>query len=352
LKSYKNKLLSDSNLNPALYDHLANLCENKKRPLGRLNTWAWFVEITRGCNLKCAFCPTRLFPKDEIHFMEKDTWVALLQTIKKLTPHGRLELCNAGEPTLHPNFVEYISIAREICPNLQILTYTNGTQLTNGNLTYRELFAAGLNMVFVDMYAPFNEHRKLAESSGHYWYHQDHKPNGAPSVFTNHGNPDIHIIMLAENPYNWTKAKLGRGYLQTYLNDLDWKAAKKFGLEPVVNPPKRRCDIPNKFISVNYDGTFIFCCFDYMRHTTNKFGNIKDGIDGFFKFWLSKYMQDTRMRLYNKDRKSHEYCSKCSFTSIRCDIPYWGKNIKSDEEMVALASQYWNGESWESTDES
>lgn len=318
-------------------DVLLNLGKNPKRPLGKLNPWAWWVEITRGCNLRCDFCPTRLFKKDEIYFMEKDVWVSLLKTIQELTPRSRLELCNAGEPTLHPHFLEYLSIAREICPNLQILTYTNGTQLIDKRFTYKELFDAGLNMVFLDMYAPYEKHKKLVENSGYYWFYQDDKPSDAPNIFKYQNDPNVHVVMLAENPHNWSKRKLGRGYLQTFFNDLDWKAAERFGLRPVTEAPRRRCDLPNKFVNVNHDGTFVFCCFDYMRHTIGEFGNIKNGLEDFFKFWLGEYMQDTRRRLYNKDREYHEYCSKCRFTSIRCDIPYWKPELLMDS---------WDGKDW------
>ena len=308
-----------------------------RRPLGKLNPWAWWTEIVRGCNISCDFCPSRLFEKDKIDFMEEKTWISLLKVINEVTPYSRLELCNAGEPTLHPQLLEFLSIAREICPNLQILMFTNGTQITSGKVTYKELFDAGLNMIFLDMYSPFEKHKKLAEESGYYWYHQDDKPKDAPGIFTYQNDPNINVIMFAENPNSWSKRKLGRGYLHTFLNDLDWSVASKFGLEPVIEAPSRRCDFPNKFVTTNYDGTFAFCSFDYMRHTVNNFGNINGGIKDFFEFWLGSYMQDVRLKLYNKDRNSHEYCSKCRFTSIRCDIPYW---------KPELLTHYWDGNDW------
>lgn len=335
LSKIKEALLKDSTGQMA--EVIRTIDINPKRPLGKLNPWAWWIEITRGCNLSCDFCPTRLFPKGEIQFMKKDIWISLLKVIQELTPYSRLEFGNAGEPTLHPDFLEYLSLARKICPDIQILTYTNGTLLINKKLTYKQLFDAGLNMIFLDMYAPFAEHKKLAEESGYYWYHQDRKPKDAPSIFTYQKNPDAHIIMLANNPYNWSKRKLGRGYLQTFLNDLDWKSAERFGLSPIIKAPNRRCDLPCKFVNVNYDGTYVFCCFDYMRHTVNEFGNIKNGLMDFFNFWLGQYMQDARKRLYYKNRNSHEYCSKCSFTSIRCDIPHW----KPDR-----LNEYWDNAKW------
>jgi len=319
---------------------LLTIGKNPKRPLGKFGPWAWWVELVRGCNIRCDFCPTRLFPfgKKHLKFMPEDVWVAMLRLIQKLAPRTRLEFCNAGEPTLHPDLLRFLQIGREICPQVQFQTYTNGTMLITGKLTYKELFNAGLNCLFVDMYSPFEEHKVLAEASGEMWFHQDEKPCNAPNIFEYQNDPNTHIIMLAENPYNWSTRKLGRGYLQTFFNDLDWPAAKKFGMVPVTKAPIRRCDLLNKFVNVNWDGTYIFCCFDYMRHTIGEFGNVSDGLESFFKFWLGQYMQDARKRLYFKDRASHQWCKKCRFTSIRCDIPYW---------PMELMEYFWTGTKWE-----
>ena len=340
LQILKNKMFEGLE-NPALLKYVESMCKEKQRPLGKFNPWAWWVEIVRGCNLSCWHCPTRLLPKNELHVMEEETWLSLLKVIEECTPYGRLEFCLFGEPTLHPKFLEYVRIARKVVPHLQLLTYTNGTKIIDGSLSYRDMFDAGLNMVFVDMYAPFENHRKLAEESGFLWYHQDSKPKDAPSVFTNHKNPDLHAIMLAENPSNWTKRKSGSGYFTTFLNNLDWKIASKHGVKPVTSAPARRCDMTTKFVSIQHDGAFVFCCFDFQRCTVNYFGNIKNGTESFLNFWLSQYMQDTRKKLYNKDRSSHEYCQICEFTSIRCDIPHW-----KEEEMFDL---FWNGKEWKET---
>jgi len=207
----------------------------------------------------------------------------------------------------------------------------------NGNIKIEDMFNAGLNYIFWDMYHPFEKCKETAIKSGYDWFYQDDKNRDCFSVFRYQNNPNIHKIMLAESPYHWAKKKIGRGYLQTFFNDLDWPAAKEFGIEPVIEPPKRRCDLPNKFVNVNYDGTYSFCCFDYLKHSIHNFDTVNEGLDGFIKFWLGQYMQSTRIHLYNNERIKHEYCAKCRFTSIRGDIPYW----KPD-----LIKWYWNGKNW------
>lgn len=331
------KLMTSGSSSAEMGSQLMMLGKNPNRPLGKFSPWGWWIEIVRGCNLLCWHCPMRIMPRGELYFMDRDTWILMVKVINEVAPHTRIEFGNAGEPTLHPNLLEYLAIARKICPHSQILTYTNGTMLINGTVTYKQLFDAGLNMVFVDMYAPFERHRELAEKSGYYWFYQDDKPADAPNIFVHQHNPKVHAIMLAENPSHWSKRKIGRGYLSTFFNDLDWPEATKHGLRPVERAPSRRCDLLYKFVNVNYDGTFTFCCFDYMRHLAGWLGNINGGTGSFLKFWFGEYMQKTRQLLYFKNRQGHKFCSKCAFTSIRCDIPYWGPG---------LFKEYWNGRGW------
>lgn len=311
-----------------------SLCANKKRPLGKINPWAWWVEITRGCNLRCDFCATRLFPRGEFRFMNEETFINLMKVVQETTPFGRVEFGQAGEPTLNPNILKFLRIAREIAPNVQLLAYTNGTQLVSKKITYKQLFEAGINFLFVDMYASKEIHTRLAMESGRQWWFQGQKPKDAPNIFAYQNDPKINAIQLSYNPYNWQKTKKSGRNMSTFFNNLDWAAAKSFGLSPIINAPSRRCDLPSKFPSVNYDGSFLFCCFDFMRLSVDRFGNINNGIDDFIKYWLGKYMQTTRAILNTKKRSSHEYCSMCEFTSIRCDIPYW----KAGTEL------YWDGE--------
>jgi hypothetical protein len=315
---------------------IESLAVNPKRPLGKMNPWCWWVELVRGCNLSCVFCATRLFKRGEYHFMDLETWRSLILLVNETTPYGRIGFADAGEPTLHPHFCDLMREARRLAPQVQIMTYTNGTRLVSGELTYREMFESGINCVFTDMYASYETHRALAEASGYEWYHEDEKPDSIKNVFEYDG-PHRHTIRLSENPYSWSKRKMGRGEFHTFLNDLDWSAAKLFGITPVESAPRRRCDQPSKFVSVNHDGTYAFCCVDFMRHTAGKIGAVSEGLGGFFEFWLGRYMQDVRLKVGNKDRAAHELCSRCSFVSIRSDIPYWRSGVE----------QFWDGSGWQ-----
>jgi len=107
IQQIKEKLLNDS-LPDDLKLAIKNLGKNPKRPLGKFNPWAWWVEPVYGCNLKCHFCATRLFPEGRLIFMDEKIWVNLLTIMNEITPYTRLELGNAGEPTLHPQFLKFL----------------------------------------------------------------------------------------------------------------------------------------------------------------------------------------------------------------------------------------------------
>lgn len=312
-----------------LREKLSEIGKNPKRPLGKLNPWAYWIELTRGCNLSCAFCPVRTFQKEEgYNFMSRDTWINLLKVMQEVTPRIRIEFGNGGEPTMHPQILEFLSLAREIVPKIQLSTYTNGVKLIKGELTYKQLFDAGLNGAFVDMYSPLAKHQKLAEESGYEWAYRGDKTRKRDTskfIFNYVADryPDKRTIWLVDNPGNWEEDRIKKKKRHTWLNSLDWKAAEKIGLKPTrpEDVPQRRCDIPSRFISVNWDGTFLFCCHDMMRKSVKNFGNINNGITDFMDFWVGKYMQETRKLLHFKNRAGHDLCSKCSFTRNRGDIP-------------------------------
>ena len=269
-------------------EKLSEIGKNPKRPLGKLNPWAWFIEPVRGCNLSCAFCTLKLIQKTEkaYKFITKETWGNILEVIAEVSPFTKLEMANAGEPTLHPELLDLIAMTRKRLPRIQITSYTNGVRLMKGEITYRQLFDAGLNMIFVDMYSPLEKHQKLAEASGEEWYYKYDKKPDQKDVFTNHAqkDPDIKLICLAENPGNWPNRRFSAGRYHTFLNDLDWPVAKKMGLEPVKIAPKRRCDQANRHVNINWDGTYLFCCFDMLRNSVNNFGNINNGLEDFMEF--------------------------------------------------------------------
>lgn len=313
-------------------------------PLGNLAPWSWAIEPVRGCNLRCGHCAVRLFDtpegKHQPEFMSEDSWVDLWKVIRQVTPGTRVEMANAGEPTLHPMLPAFIQMARRISPHSQIQVTTNGTMLAKGKLTHKQLFDAGINIVYVDMYAPEETHIRLAEESGIQWYKYHDKPKNAPGAWTYSG-PDLQLIVLMDHPGNWPKSRKNLNRLGTFFNNLDWEAAKAFDMVPVTEPPAKGCTQPFRYVSVQSDGSYQLCCQDFMGETGGTLGNVSEGVEGFKRFWFGEFMQTHRAQLRVGNRADSPYCSRCSITFSRSEWKMW------KDHQLRL---YWDGSQWKPLD--
>ncbi|HOT37984.1 MAG TPA: hypothetical protein PLT86_15075, partial [Candidatus Latescibacteria bacterium] len=84
-------------------------------------------------------------------------------------------------------------------------------------------------------------------------------------------------------------------------------------------------------------GNYLLCCQDNTGETAGMFGNVRDGFDGFLRFWFGQTMQQYRRNLIAKNRAANDQCSRCNITFSRCDYLHW-----TDEQM----SKYWDGSQW------
>ena len=308
----------------------------KIRPLGATTPWVWCIEPTHGCNLSCGHCSCRLDKKGVYHFISKKIWCQVWKIIAEVSPTCRIDLVLGGEPTLNENLPEFLRLARGLSPLSQIQITTNGTMLRTGKVKYDQLLMAGANTVYTDMYGPKEKFRSLAEESGYPWYEYYAAPDNAPSPWVYHG-PDLKLIVLQEQPENWPRSRFRAGLLGTWFNHLDWKAAKKFGLSPVVKAPVRHCNQPFRYVSVDSRGNYLLCCQDNVGETSGQFGSVRDGVNGFKCFWYGKKMQLIRQKLHNKNRAGVSQCSRCNVTFSRCDFKHW------DSKSL---SKYWTGKAW------
>lgn len=81
-----------------------------------------YVEITNSCNLKCSFCPEG---KREKEFMRIDSFEHIIDEVKEYTNLVALHV--KGEPLLHPNLKEILSVCKK--NNLLVNITTNATLL-------------------------------------------------------------------------------------------------------------------------------------------------------------------------------------------------------------------------------
>jgi hypothetical protein len=232
-------------------------------------------------------------------------------------------------------------MVKHISPTTQTQVTTNGLTLLKGKVNYADLFAAGANSVYVDMYGQREKHIEMAQATGVEWYKYDKSQTmGTKShrmANTYYGDPSMRLIILQDNPeyrLRWRK----NGRLSTLLNRIDFNASMPYGLVPVREPYERKCTLPMRYVSVDYEGNYLFCCIDFFCESAGLLGNVNDGPGAFKEYWFGRLMQSIRRRLYTGDRKSIPYCSRCNCAFSKCDwVNIWPKG--SLDVM-------WDGKDW------
>ena len=92
------------------------------------------IEMTSRCNLRCRYCahPTMSRPKID---MTEELYTKALVWARKFVFAGyqkELNIAGIGESTIHPDFVRFMHLAREIVGNdVQITLTTNGVAVSD-----------------------------------------------------------------------------------------------------------------------------------------------------------------------------------------------------------------------------
>jgi hypothetical protein len=94
-----------------------------------------------------------------------------------------------------------------------------------------------------------------------------------------------------------------------------------------------------RYVSLDHRGNYLFCCIDFWCESAGLLGNVRDGAEGFKKYWFGHLMQSIRRRLNKADRDGVPYCSRCNCAFSKCDwTGLWGGDEAFDE--------MWDGERW------
>ncbi|MFN4165309.1 MAG: radical SAM protein [Ferrovibrio sp.] len=107
------------------------------------------IEITTLCNLKCAGCPRTLGIANN-SWVDRHMDLGLFQRIlDTLPPTGFVTLHGIGEPTLHPEFVELVAMAKKSGKFGKMKVTSNG--ITRSPEYYAESVAAGLDEFWISI---------------------------------------------------------------------------------------------------------------------------------------------------------------------------------------------------------
>ncbi len=100
------------------------------------------IEISSRCNLRCVYCPSRDLDKpvedggsgrakEDISMANFHRALEWAVHFEHRGTQGELALTGLGEALLHPEFVEFVRLAREALPDNRITFSTNGLLLTD-----------------------------------------------------------------------------------------------------------------------------------------------------------------------------------------------------------------------------
>ena len=287
------------------------------------------IELTNSCNFKCLMCPTgNLSQTRKTGFMSDDVFDKVLVDIKPhLTP---LRFIRWGEPTLHPNFVDYIQKSH----NLGILTHmnTNGSKLDD--LYMENIINAGLNSIKfsfqgvdrksydemrrIDFYDDLIDTiKRFVDIRGDREY-----PFVQVSTSVTYENKDIIKRFRERLEDIVDKVTIGRTVLgKINLETVRLKQPDRDLLEKLRNEEsvvKKHLKCPEVFdkLSINWDGTVSACCTDYDNLMT--IGDVSN--DSLENIWNSKKMNQYRSSLSRMEHYKNKLCSTCyDYASIQSD---------------------------------
>ena len=276
------------------------------------------IELVEGCNLACSFCgiqqirengadgPSWTHGKNskEYKFMEKETlfWLlGLLSQVRK-TWNPRFEFAMHGEPTMHPDYCDFIKSTRAYFPHSSIMMTSNGGGLL-GDITSKidTLLDSGLNLLFLDNYERIRIVDKIKEKyNGKYKVYEYPKdPLGNPH---SRRKPNVKMIVVGADltiATSGTHAQVSN------------HAGSAFPLNHKQDG--KRCAKPFRELSIRWDGNVALCCNDWTG--IYKCGNIKDykNIDN---LWNNDAFHHARVKLYHGER-DFGACNGCDNTTIR-----------------------------------
>jgi len=126
------------------------------------------IHLVEHCNLNCFGC-NQYVPLAEKGFLDIEVFKKQIERLAELT-QTRLErmLLLGGEPLLHPELLEFLSVSRELFPNTDITILTNGVLLNVQKESFWKQCAAKRITVSITKYPIKTNYAKIEEKAENY----------------------------------------------------------------------------------------------------------------------------------------------------------------------------------------
>lgn len=279
-------------------------------PIVRPRPTLLVIGLTNACNLKCSFCfqseqgAHHLENRGE-RFMTKETFLKILDEAKGLCDF--IEFGLFGEPLMHPNIIEFASIAKKRGFHLTI--DSNSTLYTSA---MAEAFVkASVNSVVFSIDGT-NEEEYEAVRKGALFkdvkkslellkLSKEKQKSKLPLLIAR----GLEIEQKTSKKHKKWMSKLGFQHI-LFSPLQNWS-----GLFSKAEEKKSKCTFPWLIMSIDSDGEILPCCEDYNAKLS--MGNVQK--DNLTSIWNSKNWVKLRKVHSSKleNDNLHDPCKSCSY---------------------------------------
>jgi len=285
------------------------------------------IEPTNICNLKCPLCTTGSGEMERsAGKMSLETFGALMD--KMGDDIFFLLIYHQGEPYINKHFFDFVRLAKE--KNIYVTTSTNGHYFTDENIIHT--IESGLDSMIISIdgvtQESFEKYRfggnleKVVNGTKRLMLERKKRKSRTPNVA-------LQFLVMKQNESEIEEVrKLGKEIgvdrvliknieVRSYDEALQWlpeeKSFRRYNVTDNdftvkgINE-KKSCSRPWMSTLINWDGTFVPCCFD--KNGQYPMGNIHQ-VSDIEEIWRGNSISEFRKKLL-ADRKQIDICSNCN----------------------------------------
>ena len=330
------------------------LVGNKREPLHKLlpltQPLALYIGTNDSCNFSCKFCyrsiSRNLSVSDQKTNMSMDFFKKLILDLSDFEkPINTLYIGEYAEPLLHPQFPEFVKIAKDSNKAMSLKMSTNAYLLTPE--LSRRIISAGMDIIQISINGMSNEHYKsIVNRDIEFARIRDN----VEYLYSIKEKSHIHIKCIGdyfseeqkEEFLNVFSIFCDSIHIEDVANQwLDLKLntksdSNRFGLKNIKT--SLICSRPFYMIAVHYDGKVVSCPVNHKRTFY-----VGDACKASLKnIWDSKTVYDLRMaHLLGNYKDIYNDCAMCNFTEFQSSedlTPY------REELIIKYEQRYSHGE--------
>lgn len=268
------------------------------------------IEFVEGCNEACFYCGIKSIRERPnvrtLKFMTRETLEDFILQMESI-PQWRTTdviISGRGEPTLHPEFLEFVYELSYRLTTSRVILETNGQSLVHKTHSYEEFREAGINLVSVHADSSATQKQKNAKKMTIL----NAMERGVAAPYTGElGHLDV-------NGFVTHQVKVDR---QSFINAGGLAGPKAKQVYP--------CHIPFDGFTIRYDGAIALCPHDFA-------GEARFETNNYLTHWNSRVMNAVRISHLKVDPKFNP-CAECNGASKEAgDFVEWSINLQKYEK--------------------